>query len=90
MSGENQVEVKTSPPFVKKIVLKQNGFSNGKVITFVDELTLELKDGWYEEAKKEIGRVYNLNLELQRDIDKKKEEEVKKQNEPNNRAARSA
>lgn len=88
MSGNEQVEVKTSPLFEETITLKQNGFSNGKVITYIDELKLKLTKDWQKRAKQQIVRVHNINLDLQRSADKTIDEGVKEL-ESNNRASRS-
>ena len=70
MSGEER-----NPQIEEGITLKQNGFSNGKVITYIDELKLKLDEGWQTRARKELARVHNMNFELQQNNDKQMEEE---------------
>ncbi len=75
MSKNEPVEIKASPHFEETITLKQNGFSNGKVITFIEELKLKLDEGWQTKAKRELARVHNMNFDLQQNNDKKVAEE---------------
>ena len=74
MAENEQVEVKTNPQVIETITLKQNGFSNGKVVTFIEEMKLELTDGWQTRAKKELARVHNINFDLQNKAGQKVEE----------------
>ena len=75
MAGNEPEKVKTIPQFEESVTLKQNGFSNGKVITFIEELKLKLDEGWQTRARKELARVHNMNFELQQHNDSRMEEE---------------
>ena len=72
MEEDKKVEITTKPEFVESVTIRQNAYSNGTIVTFIDELKLKLDDNWAERAKTHIEKAYTLNKENQ---DKIKEQE---------------